>query len=192
VASTLTQPSFDALLVRLDPDRDRAGLAYEQLRKRLVRYFEWQSCTMPDDRADTVFSRLAHRIEQGEPIVSVHAYAMGIARLVVREAVTEQYRQASIAAQSAAVDVHVEDEPDVRLPCLDTCLSRLMERSRKLILDYYEFQGRAKIERREAMARDLGITGLALRGRVHRIKAGLETCVLTCLDRERAGQPKHS
>jgi hypothetical protein len=38
----LTQSEFDSLLARLDPDRERAGVLYEMLRRKLVQLFEWQ------------------------------------------------------------------------------------------------------------------------------------------------------
>jgi DNA-directed RNA polymerase specialized sigma24 family protein len=193
VAWTLTQPSFDALLARLDADRERAGLAYEEIRKRLVRYFEWQSSRAPEDHADTVLSRLARKIEQGEEIENVHRYAVGVARLVAKEVAAEQGRRHAILAQHEALDraaiTPEKDQPDDRVSCLDTCLKQLPASSRDLLLEYYEHEGRTKIDHRDSMARHRGISGLALRGRVHRVKASLEECVFRCLDT--AARPSH-
>ena len=193
MAWTLTQPSFDALLARLDADRERAGLAYEEIRRRLVRYFEWQSSAAPEDHADTVLSRIARKIEQGEEIENVHRYAAGVARLVAKEVAGEQARRHATLARHEALDraavAPEEDQPDARMPCLDTCLKQLPAPSRELLLEYYEYEGRTKIDHRGSMAHHLGISGLALRGRVHRIKASLEECVFHCLDT--AARPSH-
>jgi RNA polymerase sigma factor (sigma-70 family) len=182
---TLSQPSFDALLARLDVNREQAGVAYEALRRRLVRYFEWQSCDAAEDCADTVLSRLARKIQEGVVIASVQSYALGVARFVVKEAAAAQGRQRTIATQPGDLNQPAPREEEVsqsRMVCLDTCLEQLPARSRDLVLRYYEHQGRAKIDQREAIARQFGISSLALRGRVHRIKAGLEECLFQCLN----------
>jgi hypothetical protein len=60
-------------------------------------------------------------------------------------------------------------------------LDKLEVENRKLMLGYYEGEGREKIENRLELARKLKIPLNALRIRVHRIKRTLEECIAECL-----------
>ena len=43
---------LQALLGRLHGDREEAGARYEELRRRLIRYFRWERAGEPEDLAD--------------------------------------------------------------------------------------------------------------------------------------------
>ncbi|HEY7785163.1 MAG TPA: hypothetical protein VIB00_10575, partial [Pyrinomonadaceae bacterium] len=55
----LTQESFDALLHWLDPQRDRAGLRYEEIRRSLIKIFACRGCAEPEDLADETINRVS-------------------------------------------------------------------------------------------------------------------------------------
>src|SRR5581483_554976 len=49
---SLTQESFDGLLASLGNDHETAGRKYLEIRRNLVRLFEWRGCATPDEYAD--------------------------------------------------------------------------------------------------------------------------------------------
>jgi DNA-directed RNA polymerase specialized sigma24 family protein len=64
---------------------------------------------------------------------------------------------------------------------LRQCLGELPAEQRDLVLDYHVSNKRAKIELHRSLAEELGVSPNALRLRTHRIRAGLEKCVIACL-----------
>ena len=58
----LEQDEFDQLLSWLDPDPQRAGLAYERIRWRLVAILASRGCTSPEELADETIDRVARRV----------------------------------------------------------------------------------------------------------------------------------
>src|SRR5689334_14813966 len=92
-APSLTAAGFARLLAQLDPDPDRAALAYEHLRHALLRFFDWHGIWPPEDCADRTIDRLIRKLDD-TVIVDLHNYAYGIARLVL----LEQRRQPRLTA----------------------------------------------------------------------------------------------
>ena len=62
----LTQAAFDSFLRVLDPDRGRAGEIYEEIRQRLLKFFEWRSLGDAASRADETLNRLARALQSGD------------------------------------------------------------------------------------------------------------------------------
>ena len=91
---TLTREAFDRLLDALGPDRDSAGTRYLEIRRNLVRLFEWRGCPTPDEYADETLNRCARKIGEGEEIRDVATYCIGIARMLVREMSRDRSQQA--------------------------------------------------------------------------------------------------
>src|SRR5262249_23048471 len=91
---SLTQEAFDGLLACLGQDRDAAADRYLEIRRNLVRMFEWRGCATPDDYADEAINRCARKILDGEEIRDVAMYAIGIARMLVREMSRDRVREA--------------------------------------------------------------------------------------------------
>jgi len=180
----LSQEAFDALLAGLDPDRARAGERYEVLRQKLVRFFEWRGAFDAEEQADETLNRVARRIEEGETIQNVAAYAAGVARMVWREAAKQQDRSRELDERTPAPDPEPEDvDESARFECLDACLAALPDDQRDLVLAYFAEERGAKIDSRKQMAARLGVEMNALRIRVHRIRARLELCVKECVYR---------
>jgi len=67
------------------------------------------------------------------------------------------------------------------IECLKRCLGFLQMNKRDLILDYYVYEGHAKIVHHQTMAQELAISKGALRGQAHQIRSKLEVCVRQCL-----------
>jgi DNA-directed RNA polymerase specialized sigma24 family protein len=188
----LSPAAFAHLLAALDPDPDAAGRRYEDLRRALQRFFEWRGAWDADESVDVTLDRVARRIEAGEDVQSVTAYARGVARLVLREDLKRARRR--------GVPVHEGHAPTTLEPavlragdadlCLERCLAELGTESRELLVRYYEESGSARIGSRRALADELGIPASAVRSRVQRLRDRLEACVKDCL-RARAGSPRH-
>src|SRR6187401_2822513 len=96
----LTPRGFERLLDHLHADRDAAGRIYEQLRRRLVRFFEGRRCAFPDEHADETLNRVARKLDAGEAIQDVTTYVIGIARMVVREVARTASREAAVQLAS--------------------------------------------------------------------------------------------
>jgi hypothetical protein len=60
----LTANAFAKLLDCLSADRERAGEKYEDLRRTLIRFFEWRGAPFPEEHADETFNRIA--FEEGK------------------------------------------------------------------------------------------------------------------------------
>jgi len=185
---TLTQPALDKLLDCLSPDREEAGTRYELLRRKLVRFFECRHAEPADEYADETFNRVARRIEEGQIVDNVGAYALGVARLLCLEltklpaAKALQLDDTQPPASAPTPPGPPNDEP--RFDCFDACLESLSNDNRTLIMDYYQEERRAKIELRQKLADKLGIPLNALRIRAHRIRNGLRKCLDECLSQE--------
>ena len=115
---TLTQEAFDRLLDSLGPDRDAAGTRYLEIRRNLVRLFEWRGCPTPDEYADETLNRCARKIGEGEEIRDVATYCIGIARMLVREMSRDRSQQArplEDAPEPRVQPAELEIDPDRRV-----------------------------------------------------------------------------
>jgi len=188
VNGLLTTRGFERLLDQLHADRDAAGRIYEELRRRLVRFFEGRRCAFPDDQADETLNRVARKLDAGETIQDVTTYVIGVARMVVKEVARTASRETAVQAASR-VPGHVSAHEDTAtvesarlLDCLHTCLEKLAPPDRDLIVQYYQNDKGAKINSRKDLATRLGVEMNALRLRAFRIRAALERCVTACAD----------
>ncbi|MBM3736262.1 MAG: hypothetical protein FJW39_10795 [Acidobacteria bacterium] len=187
-ALPLDRAQFDALLARLDSDRDNAAVRYEELRERLVRYFEWEGTADDDQLADECLTRLARRIAAGERVDSPAGYVAGIARLLARERRRAEAKRASTLPDIAAPQP--KDEPRDWAKAeqhLDQCLAELPAESRSLVLRYYEGDAGERIRNRARLAREMGISVNSLRNRALRVRARLERCLVDCGGRDESG-----
>ena len=62
------QQAFDGLLQSLGPDRETAASRYLEIRRNLVRLFEWRGSSARDEYADETINRCARTIAEGEAI----------------------------------------------------------------------------------------------------------------------------
>jgi DNA-directed RNA polymerase specialized sigma24 family protein len=182
----LTPEAFDKLLSALSADREEAGVQYEVVRRKLMRFFEWRKVESADDYADETINRVARRIAEGENVENVGHYFYGVARLVFLEALKEREHAAvplEDAPQTLRQKAPESPDPQPRILCFDRCLDSLPAHQRRLIVDYYREERRAKIALRQELADSLNIPLNALRIRAHRIRVSLEQCIARCMKR---------
>ena len=187
----LTANAFTKLLDRLGADEEQAGEKYEDLRRTLVRFFEWRAAPFPEEQTDETFNRIARKLDEGIEIVNIGGYCYEVARLVCLEAFKgPESRRApleEIKLEAIAPDTTDETaEKEQRLTCLDDCLRVLPVESRELITEYYCDEKRGRIDRRKALADSLGLRRDALANRAQRVRDKLEQCVTRCLKKKSA------
>jgi DNA-directed RNA polymerase specialized sigma24 family protein len=182
---TLSQNSFDQFLAVLDPNRERAGLRYEAIRTRIVKFFEWRACRFPDDLADETLDRVMKKIAMGEQIEDPVNYAYGVARFLYLEDLKQQAREQAVVIEMPVMHAADEvDDEDARLTSLERCLQEISAANRSMILHYYRDERQAKIDDRKKLAERFNISVNALRIKALRIRAKLEECVLNCLKKD--------
>jgi len=184
---SLTQEAFDDLLATLDPDRDTAANRYLEMRRNLVRLFEWRGCSTPDEYADETINRCAKKIGEGETIRDLATYSIGVARMLVREMGRERAKEAiplDKAPEPRAVPLEPDGGDEPRVECLRHCLSQLSPENRDLILSYYQGDKGDKIQNRKGLTQLFGIPSHALRMRALRLRERLQLCAQNCLQRQ--------
>ncbi len=181
----LTPKAFDQFLSLLDLDRDRAGENYETLRRNLIQLFIWRGCRDPESHADETINRVIRKIDEGEEVRDVIAYAHGVARRLLLEIFKKQEReQIGIDELPPLVAQPAEQDDETGVLCLRRCLNRLPEESRQLIVLYYQGEKSAKIENRKRLAEGLRVTLGALRYRAFDLRQRLQGCIERCMGRE--------
>jgi YD repeat-containing protein len=184
---SLTRDAFDRLLAVLHPDRDTAAERYLEMRRNLVRLFEWRGCPTPDEYADETLMRCARKIGEGAEIHDLPSFSIGVGRMVFREMARERGREALPLSESVASLADTRPEPDTdlekRVECLTRCLDQLPLESRSLILSYYQGERGGKIENRKGIAQLLGVPPNTLRMRALRVREKLQSCVEGCVNR---------
>jgi DNA-directed RNA polymerase specialized sigma24 family protein len=176
----ITQDNFEQLLNWLDPSRETAAVKYESIRTRLIKIFYARGCFAAEELADETIDRVTKKSANlassysGDPAL----FFYGVAKKVLLEFSRRPRYEELPRNITCAPDEETEDD---HAECLDTCLAKLESDQQKLILDYYEGEKQAKIDRRKKLQADLGISSEALRVRVLRIRAGLHKCVTNCV-----------
>jgi len=191
----LTQDAFDKLLKWLDSDRDRAGQKYETIRLRLIKIFTCRGCSEADDLADETINRVAAKLDNldWKDDGDRARYFYGVAQKVYLEDLrNSKKRHGEIpfdcVDETSSVSVKSDtDEIESEYACLERCLETLPNNNRRLVLEYYHQERKAKIDHRKMLADELGIAVNALRIRAHRIRLTLERCMHDCLEQ----QPAH-
>lgn len=125
------QTAFDKLLARLNPDRDRAGHLYEELRLKLLKFFLWKNCPEAETCCDDALDRLARRLDEGTEIQNINAYAYQVARFIVLEQLRRPQAEDPEFYQSP-----LPEPPEPRMHCLEECLTTMAESDRELIIAY--------------------------------------------------------
>ncbi|HKX30168.1 MAG TPA: hypothetical protein VJ302_20935 [Blastocatellia bacterium] len=181
----LTGEALGRLLAGLDADVEAAGEKYEALRRKLVKFFDWRGTHFPEECADETINRVIRKLESGETIRDIPSYCVGIARLVFLEVLRKPDRH-QIGLDELGPVVDPSSQPghpaeNATQTCFERCLNELPAESYRLVLRYYQDEGRRKIDNRQTLAESLGIPLNALRNRVQRIRDKLEHCVAGCL-----------
>jgi DNA-directed RNA polymerase specialized sigma24 family protein len=182
---SLTAQAFTKLLDSLGENPEEAGNKYEDLRRTLIRFFEWRGAPFPEEHTDEALNRVARKLDEGIDIKNVGGYCYEVARLVYLEALKgHESRRApleEIKLETVVPDPAEQIEKEQRLTCLDQCLKTLPTDSHELITEYYSDEKRGKIDRRKALAERFGLRRDALANRAQRVRDKLEQCVTRCL-----------
>jgi len=176
---TPSPQSFAKLLEWLGSDREQGAARYEDIRRKLIKFFVCRGCGEPEDLADVTIDRVTRALERpsfiyvGDPAL----YFYGVAKKVRLEYFR---RHGQVVDEQPKGDLPYQDER--RHEYLEHCLGKFTESNRKLLLDYYDYEARGKAPRRQLLAEHLGIPLNALRIRLHRVRNHLRECVLGCLN----------
>lgn len=182
----LLSPRFEAVLMWLDPDRDRAAESRVLIHRRLTSYFERNHCPDAEELADQTFDRVGKLLLEGKSVPSQNqeAYLRRVGFHILQE-----YRRKHRAIDPLP-DNFEQRDPDT-LPgdtserlkkerlhkCLDECLKDLETESRIMLLEYYSEDKTLKIDIRDRMATRLGIASGVLRNRIWRLRNNLHDCI---------------
>lgn len=161
--------NFQRLLHYLDPDPSSAGRKYESIRARLITIFRARGCLFAEDLADVTFERVAHKLTSltsqfvGDPA----PYFYGVARKIHLEYLRKLKVNQLVCWPPTSIDNRISEN---MLDLLEKALSMIPNADRELILKYYAWDGKKKIDHRRALADQLGIKLNVLRLRVFRIR----------------------
>lgn len=169
----LTPEPFEIFLYWLSPDRDAAGKKYEQIRTKMVSFFSWRGCHIPEDLFDRTIDRACRKIELGAAECSgdALAYCYAVGRFVLQE-YWREVKVAPLPYDLAFVNGTDPGWKEHELQRLESCLCRLSQRDRYLITRYYQGEGRERIRIRKQLAAQVGGIN-ALRIQVFKIRARL-------------------
>jgi DNA-directed RNA polymerase specialized sigma24 family protein len=169
----------------LHPDRDEAGKIYEDIRRKLIKIFTFRGSPIAEELADETINRVAKKVSEirdtyvGDPALYFH----GVARYVHLEYLKKTPEPLPPVLISAPEE---PQESELEYNCLEQCMSHLTPNNRELVLEYFQDEKRAKIERRKALTQRLGVSLNALRIRAHRVCASLKKCMQECLEAAQA------
>jgi DNA-directed RNA polymerase specialized sigma24 family protein len=74
------------------------------------------------------------------------------------------------------------NDDDIQYECFVQCMAHLSDTERRLVLEYHQQRGQAKIDHHKQMAITMGIAVNALRIRACRIRRQLKNCVRNCVE----------
>lgn len=174
-----------ALLDRLGADPEESAERYEQLRRKMIKYFLWEQCENAEDLADECLDRVARKLEDGVEIQSPSAYMAGVARIMVKENRSRLQREQAVMEEFSNRTAHTNEAEDIEQAVhdLEQCLKNFSPLQRSLLLRYYEGDHAQRILNRARLAEELKILPNALRNRAMRLRTLLETCMSTRIAR---------
>jgi DNA-directed RNA polymerase specialized sigma24 family protein len=176
----ISQEQFEQLLGWLDPDREKAGLRYEYIRRRLIKIFVCRGSGIPEELADRTINRVARKLSEirstyvGDPA----NYFAGVASNIFRESLKKG--KIPTIGMPAPAPFTERDHKERLRDCLEKCMIQLSAADRDLVLSYYQQEKQAKIDHRKDLAARLGLGMNALRIRACRIRSHLQECVERC------------
>jgi DNA-directed RNA polymerase specialized sigma24 family protein len=158
------------LLAIFDADAQRAEEKYQELYRRLVRYFEWNQSEEPADLAQEALKRGFAKLHQGQKITigDPAGYFFGIARNLIRESwkvrPQEQLEDQEFPETPSSFQDLNSSEQKI---FLKECLEHLSNEELEMLLAYVDGDG-------EEWGYKAGLTPIALRIRIHRLRKRLE------------------
>ena len=187
---TLTRSAFHQLLNWFAGDSDgngSGGQKYEEMRQKLIGYFDRRNCRFPEDLADETLNRVAQKLAEQQSIDNLTPAQFCFIK--AKQVLHEYWRrpaQKEVTLTTDPSDQHLFEADSIdahehRMDCLDRCLQTLARPDYDLILRYYLGEERVKIDNRQQLAKTLGISSKTLVVRAVRIRKKLEECVERCI-----------
>lgn len=178
----LTPENFEKLLLYFNPNRELAGEEYELLWLKMREYFGARACTCAEELADEVMSRLAKKIAEGEEIRDVLRYSYRLAHWIWMEFLR---RPESNYVPFDELPVLSFAPPDILLQkeqsgCYLHCMQQITQEERRLVIEYWDNENQSHHKARKRLAKRMGLSLIALRIRITRIKKKLESCYSDC------------
>ncbi|MGA9769881.1 MAG: hypothetical protein WBV94_12625 [Blastocatellia bacterium] len=171
---------FDILLLWLNPDREKAGHKYEQVRRCLTDFFVRRGMRDALSLTDEVINRVTLKVRSlrlnyvGEPT----KYFLGVARNIALEVQRQPLHfEFSDDFFLTPYDQSV-DYKELLFQKLEHCLVKLPQHDQEMLLRYYGENPKAILTNdREIMALEMGLTLNRLRVTVYRLKEKLKRCI---------------
>lgn len=171
------QDGFRKFLQHLNPKQGRAWKCYETLRQKLTRFFRSHNFMDPEELTDIVIDRIVSKPDIHK-IVSVEAFAFGIARNVGREmkrtlrkkTMTEDFTDRTDLRRGLNTEDFLIEKihQERKKKALMACMQRLKVADRQLLVDYYCDIGN-RLHRSKNIAQQLAISRSTVRCRVSRL-----------------------
>jgi RNA polymerase sigma factor (sigma-70 family) len=187
--SAVPTESLEEILAWLNPDREVAASMYVQLRHDLAKIFTYRCCADPEGLTDEVFDRVAKKVHEVRPTYEgdPRLYFRAVANNLVKEDLKRVKTQVPLEGIDLPEPTthQREQEKTVEMEeCLQTCLQKISDENRELIVSYYAKEKQAKIDHRRELAQRFGISVETLRVKVYRIRISLQECIERCLKRK--------
>ncbi len=164
-------------------NREAAGAKYEQIRGGLVRFFSYRGCSDPESLTDETINRVARKADDFDEACGIRltSFFYGFASNVLMEARRASKREVPLGENISVIqpdaDIFIDDSAN---NCLQTCLAKLSDIEREIIVSYYGCERREKAEIRHKLCERFDFTAGALHTKVFRIKGNLRSCVDKC------------
>jgi RNA polymerase sigma factor (sigma-70 family) len=143
-----------------------------EMKPRLLHYFLWNRCDDPDDLVQETIARAWRRIQEGSEIYAGQRanFYYGVAHNVLREYWKNRRRHSGDVPVEEAEECQYRQQDIEKSTLLHECLAKLPESDRGFLLEYY---GNGP----DGLQSQYGLTGLAVRLRIHRILSKLRSRV---------------
>jgi len=167
--------SRSQLLAVFDANAGRAEEKYLELFHKLVRYFEWNRRSNPEDLAQEALKRGLKRLQQGQKITAENpdSYFFGVARNLIRESWNSRLEEELPDYENEAPppsfhNLHRAEQ----LVFLRECLREVSRDDLQMLMAYVDGDG-------EEWARKAGMPPATMRSRIHRIRKRLEKVAMS-------------
>jgi hypothetical protein len=157
-------------------EEEAAVERYRRLHGRLVLFFMRHRSYHPEDLADQVVNRLARKLSDGLSIGNIEAFALGMARLVVREEQAQSLRERNChleLCRNESVVQRTFNERENSYQWMENQLATLPVSQRSMLERYHEGEGIRRIRERQKLAEEMGLSIGTLRKRIFDLQAML-------------------
>lgn len=186
--NVLTKEDFDALLMWFSPNRETAGVKYEEIRSGLIRFFYFKGCSEAESLADETINRVAQKFSTFDTNNSHKhiTYFYGFASKIYLEYRNKiekkkvEFEQ-NLHSKSEMME-NCDDIAERKDKCLEECLSTLSVEERGLVIQYFAKEKSEKFDHRRKLAEKMNLNMGTLHVKIHRLKGVLRTCIGKCLE----------